>query len=362
MKFSFLKKFVVLAGIATMVVLQSCHKDSDPVVKVGAAGFFVVNEGSFGAGNTSISYYDRAGDAIANNIFAVKNGRRLGDQAQSMAVFEGKGYIVVENSSTIEVINADDFSSIASITDGIESPRYFIGISSSKAYVSDWGFDGITGTVKVIDLTTNKVTKTIVTGKGSNRMLKINNLVYIANAGGYDKDNTVKIIDTNTDAIVNSITTGDNPNSLQRDKDGNIWVTSSGALAYNDDFSIDEVNSTKGSISKLTSAGVEVFRLSVPNVSYSGPANLGISPDAASLYYAFDGSLYKMSTTATDLPSSAFKTNSYYGVAIDPFNGNVIGCNAPNFSAAGSIDIFDADGNLIKTYTVGIAPNDCAFK
>ncbi len=362
MKSNFFKKFVALAAISAMVFFQSCQKDKDPVIQAGAAGFFVVNEGAYGNGNTSVSFYDRKTDVLTNNVFAAKNGRPLGDQSQSMTVFEGKGYIVVQNSAKIEVINADDFSSIASIIDGLPSPRYFIGISSTKAYVSDWGADGVTGTVKVIDLGTYKVTKAIATGKGANRMLKVGNLVYVANAGGYDKDNTLKVIDSNTDAIVASITTGDNPNSLQKDKDGNIWVASSGKIAYNPDYSIDVANSTKGSISKIASNNTEVLRLSADKVTLSSPSNLGIAPDGTKLYYTYDGAVYAMSTTASVLPTTPFKTKNYYGLAVDPFNGNVIGCFAPNFTSAGSIDVYDAPGNLQNTYTVGIGPNGCAFK
>lgn len=356
------KKFVVLAAIAAMLFIQSCQKDSDSVVKAGASGFFVVNEGSFGNSNSSVSFYDRKTNEVTNNVFTSKNGRPLGDQAQSMTVFEGKGYIVVQNSSKIEVINLDDFSSVATISDGVPSPRYFLGISTSKAYVSDWGADGLTGTVKVIDLSTNKVSKSIATGKGANRMLKVGNLVYVANSGGYDKDNKIKVIDSNTDEIIASVTTGDNPNSLQVDKSGNIWVTSSGAIAFNSDFSINEANSTKGSISKISSTNTETLRLTVGKISFSSPANLNISPDGAVIYYTYDNAVYAMSTSAIVFPTTPFQAKSYYGLAVDPFNGNIIGCSAPSFSSAGSIDVYDVTGVLQKTFEVGIAPNGCAFK
>ncbi len=361
MTFSFLRKLSTVVILSFLVFLQSCKSDTDPVIPPGTAGFFIVNEGGFGNGNSSLSYYDRKADVLTNNIFTTKNGRPLGDQAQSMTIFEKRGYIVVQNSGKIEVIDADNFSSLASVTN-LPSPRYFIGISSTKGYLSDWGVDGVTGTVKVINLATLEVTKTIQTGKGANRMLKVNNLVYVANSGGFDKDNTVKVIDSNTDAIVATITTGDNPNSLQRDKDGNIWVASSGYIVYDDDFSINETASTKGSISKISSSNTEILRLTVGQVSYSSPSNLVIAPDGTSLYYTYEDAIYLMPTTATALPSAPLKSKSYYGLAIDPTNGMIIGCSAPNYSSAGSIDIFDNGGTVLATYTSGIAPNGVAFK
>jgi YVTN family beta-propeller protein len=362
MKHKFLKLSRMWAVMAALLVVQSCSDDPQPMVKPGEAGFFIVNEGGFGNGNTSISFYDRKTDEVTNNVFAVKNGRPLGDQAQSMTVFEGKGYIVVQNSAKIEVIDPDDYSSLATISTGLPSPRYFVGISATKAYVSDWGADGITGTVKVLDLTTNTVTSTIATGKGANKMLKVNNLVYVANSGGFDKDNTVKVIDSNTDAIVSTITVGDNPNSLQRDKDGNIWVSSGGAIAFDANFNIDVTNSTKGSISKINSSNTETLRLSVDKVTYSAPSSLSIDPTGAMLYYTYDDKVYSMATSATALPTAAFKNESYYGLSVDPINGNVLGFKAPNFSSAGTMEILTQTGSLVKTYTVGIGPNGCAFK
>ncbi len=368
MKFNFFKNFAVLAAMAVMVFIQSCTNDPEPIAKLGESGFFIVNEGSYGNSNTSLSFYDRKTDEVTNNIiFTIAHP--LGDQTQSMTIFESKGYIVVQNSSKIEVIDINNSTSIATISEDLPSPRYLVGISSTKAYVSDWGANGITGTVKVINLTTNKVTKTISTGVGSNKMLKVGNFVYVTNTGGYDNenyvsvsDNTIKVIDTNTDAIVATITIADNPNSLQLDKDGNIWVTSSGATVYNNDFSIDQDNSTKGSISKISSANEEVLRLTVENFTFSNVGNLGISPDGTTLYYTYDDAVYTMSTSATTLPTTPFKDKGYYGLSIDPFNGNVIGCYAPNFSSAGSIDVYDASGTLVKASTVGIAPNGCTFK
>ncbi len=362
MKSIYSLKWPSILSLVASIFVQSCGTDPAPVVKPGQSGFFIVNEGGFGNTNASISFYDRKTDAVTNNVFSTKNGRAIGDQAQSMAIHEGKGYIVVQNSAKVEVINTDDYSSIATISIDLPNPRYFIGVSTTKGYVSDWGADGLTGTVKVIDLTTYKVTKTISTGKGANQMLKVNNFIYVTNNGGYGNDNTVKIIDTTTDQIASTITLGDNPNSIQRDKDGNIWIASSGKFVYNADFSINTTLSTKGTLSKVSATNSEIARLTVDKFTFSTISALGISPDGTTLYYNFDDKIFSMPITATALPTTPLKTGSYYGLAVDAFNGNIIGCQAPNFSSAGSIDIMDPTGKLIKNFAVGIGPNGCAFK
>lgn len=354
------RKLLVIISLFATVLIQSCSDDPN-VAKPGEEGFFILNEGGFPNENASLSFYDRETNKVTNNVFASANGRPLGIQAQSLTVFEGKAYIIVQGSSKIEVIDADDYTSIATITDEIENPRYFLGISSTKGYVSDWGADGVTGTVKVIDLSTNEVTKSIPTGQGANRMLKVNNLVYVTNNGGYGFDNTVVIINSNTDEVGETITVGDNPNGILSDADGNLWVTSSGAIAYNEDWTVNEANSTKGAVSKITS-NAEVLRLDMASVSYGGAGGLSISPDGKTIYYQFEGNIYSMSTSSTTLPTTAFATNFYYGFSVDPFTGNVIGTVAPNFSSAGSIEVLGSDGNLLETFTVGIGPNGCYFK
>ena len=356
------RKFLMLLSLFTIFIIQSCSDDDPDPIKPGAEGFFIVNEGGFGNTNTSISFYNQETDQITNDLFAAVNGRPLGDQAQSMAVHEGKGYIMVQGTGKIEVIDADEYNSIATITEDIESPRYFQGVSTTKAYVSDWGADGMTGTVKVIDLAANKVTKTIATGQGANKMLKVGNFVYVTNSGGYGADNTIKIIDTSSDAIAGSITVGDNPNSIVADAAGNFWVTSAGTIAYNADWSIDEENSTPGSLSKISGNNTETFRLEVDIITNATMSSLAISPDGRNLYYNFNGNVYKMSTSATSLPTTPFRAKGYYSIAVNPFNGNVIGCEAPNFSSAGSFDVIDENGVMLGTHIVGIAPNGCAFK
>lgn len=361
MKFSFFKKFVVLAALAAVFTLQSCSDDPAPIGP-GQAGFFVVNEGGWGNSNTSISFYDRQAGTFTNDVFAIANQRPLGDQSQSMTIIGDKGYIVVQNSRKIEVIDASTYASIVTIKDSITNPRYIVQVSTTKAYVSDWGADGMTGTIKVLDLSTNTITKTITgVGVGSNRMIRIATKVYVTNSGGYmAPDNKLTIIDSNTDAIVDHITIADNTNSLQLDKDANMWIAATGNVNYTIDGVIDVANSTVGSLTKY---GNTTLQLKAPEVTDMGLSNLVISKDASQLYYLYKSAIYSMSISATALPTTPFKAaDNYYGLAVDPYDGSIIACKAPNFSAAGSIEILDSNGNVKSSFTAGIAPNGCAFK
>jgi hypothetical protein len=346
------------------ISLQACDNGADPTISIGTEGFYIVNEGAYNASNASISFYDRNADKVINDIFAAKNGRPLGDQAQSIAFFENKAYIVVQNSAKIEVIDATDYASIQTISAGLESPRYFLGVSQNKGYVTDWGADGVTGSVKVINLETGTVTKSISTGQGPNKIIKgqaDQGKVYIANSGGYGKDNKVTVIDISSDAIVGTLATGDNPNSLKFDNNGNLWVACSGALAYNDDFTVDEQNSTKPTLSKFNAAFDEVFRLTFPRASYLG-ATIESNPAGDQLYINYDGAVYRMSSSATELPTTPFVDKMFYGIGVDTFTQGLVGCEAPSFSSPGKIYLYDESGRLLKSLEAGIAPNGITVK
>ncbi|MEJ7647232.1 MAG: DUF5074 domain-containing protein [Chryseolinea sp.] len=343
----------------SFLFLVACNDDDNIGNKPGTEGFYVVNEGGFGNGNSSISFFDKQTNQVVNDVFKFVNYRSLGDQSQSMTVFNDKGYIVVQGSGKVEVINTTDNKSIATIEDGIESPRYFVGASNSKGFVSDWGIDGVSGTVKVLDLNTNTVVKSIPVGKGPNRMMLNDDLLYVANGGGYDYDNTVVVININSEDVVFTYTVGDNPNSIQMDNTGAIWVASSGRTVYNEDYSVNEEESTTGSLSKIV-GGAEVLRLTAPELG--GLGSLDRSPDSKTLYFLYLDGIYTITMSATQFPTKAFVTKPYYGIAVNPSDGMIIGCLAPNFSSAGSIEILDENGVSQGNYTVGIGPNGCAFK
>ena len=358
MKINFLRLLPKMFLICLLIALQACEKDPDPVLPPGSAGYFVVNEGGFGNSNTSISFYDRTTGEMTNDVFTANNDRPLGDQAQSLTVFEGKAYIAVQNSAKLEVIGADDFKSIKTITEGIGSPRYFIGITSTKGYLSDWE-DGFGGSIKVIDLDQLVVVDTIATGIGPNKMLLKDGKVYVANSGGYSYDNSISVIDTSTDAVTSTIPVGDNPNSLQFDKDGNLWVASGGSFAYNVDGTIDEPNSTESTISKIVN-GEETSRLTIDGIKYPGITNLSINTAGDNLFYIFGGAVYSMTQDGT---ATAFINDQYfYGLAVDPSNDDLIACEAPDYSSPGKVYVYRDGAKIFKTYVVGIAPNGVGFK
>jgi YVTN family beta-propeller protein len=340
-----------------ITVMASCKKDQmidDRGVVVPGNyenGYFVTNEGNFGTGNGSISFVTNEG-TVENDVFASVNSFALGDVVHSMSIIEGNVYILVNGSSKIEVASVDSMHSVATIT-GLVSPRYMAKVSGSKAYVTDWGING----VQVIDLTTNTISSTIPCGTGPEGIAVSNGFAYVCNVGGWGLDNTVSVIDVATDAVVTTLTVGDKPNSVQVDVNGAVWVLTGGYTEYDSDWNV--VSETAGNLVKIVDNIIEAtFAFVVGN----HPEDLVINDAGTTLYYS-DGSwskaVYAFDIAATELPTTALINKSFYGLGCS--NGYIYGTDAVDYVQSGWSFRFSIDGTVVDSSQVGIIPGGYCF-
>ena len=203
-------------------------------------------------------------------------------------------------------------------------------------------------------------------------MLLYEGRVYVTNRGGFNNqtfqftpDQTLTIIDPETDEVVREVELGDNPNAVEVDSEGNIWVSGSGNIAFNDDFSIDFDNTTPGFLAKVSAAGEIIFVAELPEKA-SGPSNLEASPEGDVLYFNYLGGIYSLQPGATsitdELEINLFIDQNFYGFSVDESSGDFLGCIAPNFNSSGSVVRFTSTGALIDSNTTGIGPNGATFK
>ena len=337
-----------------ITVLSSCKKDNIDNIYVAGNyedGYFVTNEGNFGTGNGSISFVDEYG-AVENDVFASINSFALGDVVQSMNIIGSNAYILVNGSSKIEVASIDSMYSVATIN--TVSPRYMAEVSDVKAYVTDWGING----VQVIDLLTNTISSTIACGTGPEGITVDNGFAYVCNVGGWGLDNTVSVINTGTDALETTLTVGDKPNSVVVDANGAVWVLSGGYTEWNEDYT-EILSQTSGSLVKIVN---NIIELSIDFPIGNSPQNLLVNDAGTTLYYS-DGSwskaVYAFNVNDTELPTTALINRSFYGLGFD--NGYIYGTDAVDFTQSGWSYKYTTEGTIIDSIQVGIIPGGYCF-
>jgi YVTN family beta-propeller protein len=361
MKNKFINGRVLLIII---LIIHGCSKDDTNPTSGGAGsistanGVFIINEGGFLQSNGSVTFFKPSIHEIIDDVFMKVNNRVLGDVVQSMTIFNDKGYIVVNNSRTVEMVNKNTFVSEGVIT-GFASPRFFLPVNNDKAYVSDWSDNNI----KIVDLNSLSITGSIPAGNGPEQMKMINNKVYVTNVGGFTIDSTVTVIDPATDAVITTIPVGLNPNSLSIDINGKLWILCSGW--YGPDYTGGTGDDVEGQLIRINPVS-DLIEDIFPLGQFDHPVKMTINNNKNTLYYlmsssSFDGSVYKFNINDSVFAVSPIVNKNFYGLGIDPLTEDIYAAFSPSFTQAGYMFRYKNDGTLKDSIKAGIGPNGFAF-
>ena len=339
-------------------ILCSCEKEksstADSIV-YQEQGIFVVNEGAYQANNGSVSYLQQTGRGVISDLFKNVNNVPLGDVVQSMNIYNGRGYMVVNNSKKVEVVSMVDFSSIGTIT-GFLGPRYFLPVNADKAYVSDW----FSNQIKVIDLISRTISSTIDVGAGPEQMALSNGKVYVANVGGYGNDSIISVIDVATNSVIKTIEVGLNPNSIVNLQNGGLLVLCGGTTGA--DYIGGTADDVAGQLILIDPLSDNISQTLNFSQSFH-PLKLVTKKTADKIYFLGGDNGYTGAVYDFDLNlfiHSLLIPGSYYGLGVNPADGNIF-CGQPGFSAREYFLKFKADGSLIDSSLVGIGPNGFVF-
>jgi DNA-binding beta-propeller fold protein YncE len=339
-----LVKIIILPLILTSC-LKSPNSQNSNFTFTG--GVFIVNEGNYGGGNGSISFYSYDSSKIFNDLFHSINGRPLGDVPNSMAIRETYAYIVVNNSGKIEVTNQATLVSVATIT-GLISPRNISFINDNKAYVSSLYSDS----VAIINLNNNSITGYINLRRSSETIAIIGNKAFISY---WTEGKEIMVVNTDNDKVVDSIEVGIEPESMTFDRYGMLWVLCNGGYARQNYAELVELNTSTNSVEKT-------FVFPTKDAS---PTCLKIDGNGQTLYY-LDNGVRKMDIGAKDLPTATLITpqsgQNFYKIGINPYNNDIFVTDAVDFAQQGYLLLFSSDGKLISTQKAGIIPGSMCFK
>jgi len=342
--------------LLALLFIAGCMKDDEWISRHQTGtllpdGIFIVNEGNFMYGNASLSFYDPSTHKVQNDLFYNTNGLPLGDVAQSMIIHDNMGYIVINNSGKIYVINASDGKYVGKIT-GLTSPRYIHISNKGKAYITDLYAEKIT----IVNLETYQITGEIPTpGHASTeQIVQWNDFLFVS---CWSFDNTILVIDTRTDAIVGEIKTGKQPGGIVLDKYNKIWTLCDGGWAR---------SGTSGRLPVLQR--IDPYTLTVERTfSLAGdakPSRLAINGNRDSIYFINNG-IWKLGvnqTTISDHPFLDTGNHLYYSLAVDPQTSDLYISDAIDYMQRGVIYRYSLSGAKIDSFKTGIIPGAFCFK
>jgi hypothetical protein len=331
---------------------MSCEKPgtkSDPqsvTDNVKGDGVFIINEGNFMAGNGSLSFYSYNSKTLYNDIFFQANGKLLGDVPYSMTISGEKGYIVVNNSGKIEIVDINTIKVINTIS-GLVSPRRILPVSNSKAYVSSL----YSNSLSIIDLQKGMVNGSINIRRSSEAMVLSGSKVYVSS---WYNGKHIMVLNAITDKVTDSIEVAPEPESMILDKNNKLWVLCSGGYSGNNMAELVLINTSTDKIEKEF-----VF----PSKSRY-PTGIQINTGRDTIYYV-DNGLRRMSILDSALPAEPFKQPNgrlIYKLGVDIRNGRLFYTDAVDYQQKGYVLQLNAKGFLTDSCKGDIIPGSFCFK
>lgn len=336
-------KLLLRLLLLTVPVVLSCERGDGPSLFPAGEGFFILNEGNYLAGNGSISFYSTGSQEIHNDLFNARNERALGDIPSFISVDGSRGFIIVNNSGTVEVVNMLTMESLATIT-GLDSPRQMV-IHGRKGYISSL----YSGEVTVIDLDNMDVSGTFDIGCSSESMAITGGKLFTAHWSGGNK---IVVTDIGTGEVITSVTVGLEPESMALDRDNKLWVLCTGGWNGEEIPRLVKINT-----STYEKEAEMFFRTVTDN-----PSSLVINAAGDTLYFLDEG-IRRMPVTAAALPAEAFipaGERLFYKLA--PGMGGLIGVtDAIDYQQRGDFLLYDSHGELVDSEQAGIIPGFMYF-
>jgi YVTN family beta-propeller protein len=321
--------------------LTACKKEKpeDPIdtETVLTNGMMVLCEGLFQQNNAAVSWVNFA-DGVSDDLFFTnKTGRLLGDTGNDLEQYGGKIYIVVNVSSTIEVLDkftGEPIKQISMMNGSVAKQPRSIVFHGSNAFITC--FDGY---VDVLDTASLTITQRIAVGANPEGLSIANNKLYVANSGGLNSpnvDSTVSVINLSTFQEIQKITVGKNPGTVVTDSGGDIYVISRGNYST--------IPSRMVKINSQTDEVETTFSFDASGIEKMGE-NLLISyynySNSTSNIALFDA-LSEIIVNPTLIDDSQLTT--LFGVEYRSSNNKIYCLDAMGYTNTGYVRVFSASG------------------
>lgn len=331
---------ILMIFIFTILFFNSCLIDPQETKNDDLSKYFILCEGNFQQSNSSLWGINEDLDSLTGPIYW-NSENPLGDVGQSMAIKDGRLFIVMNNSHSLEIMDVSLDDSLifgTSIDLSGMSPRY-IAFDENSAFVSAWGIEGIA----VINLQTYEITDTIsVNGLPEDLIYKNGKLFVALNMDSYwGTENKVLEISLNPlPTITDTFEVLNGPEKLLLNGD-NLFVTN----IYYDVF----WNSNVG-ISKINLINKSVFN----NEHGKGFFASDIIKINENIYQSFNGKIFKLNADLSLENSNIF--DNYSNIYSMWTDGDFVFVGQSDYIAPDTVKVVGSNGEIKNTFTVGALP------
>ncbi|MCS6935350.1 MAG: hypothetical protein NZM35_09410 [Chitinophagales bacterium] len=343
-----MKKIIFLAGL--FVWFASCQKEK-PTTIVPTGGLYVINEGNFMFGNAEISFYDPVQKSVINGLFSERNGFQLGDVAQSMYIMDSTGYIVVNNSTKIEVVRLPELKWIRTLTIPNSSPRYFLPVNDSIAYVTElyakkiWIINYRTGVLKNTLTVQGWTEKMYLAGMFVFVQQKVNSLI------SGSEGNILKINISNHSIVKTAQINGRNVFDLTTDGQGRLWAS----------LAPDSAAGIKPAIVCYDNDLNPIKTYTFDNYNRSA---WYIAGEENGVCYYTQGGIYRVNIQQQELSSiPVIQTDekNVYALFVNRSTGEIYFSDALDYVQPSQIYRYDKNGNFVHQFTAGVIAGNFAL-
>jgi hypothetical protein len=91
------------------------------------------------------------------------------------------------------------------------------------------------------------------------------------------------------------------------------------------------------------------------------PYLLAASSGKDTLFFAEKGGIYSMDIASGTRSSEPLFPGKFYGLGVNPSNGNIFALEEKGFSSNGIIHIISGGGKELKSFEAGVGPNGVVF-
>lgn len=340
------------ASLAACSEDEELFDDSGSKVTLPVHRAFILNEGTQGANNATLSFYAPDGNAdFIKDIFYTQNQAKLGDTGQALIEYNNDLYAIISGSRYLIRMN----------TAGVEKQRYEIPASEGdpRYLVADDGYIYMTqygGRVTKLDANTLKVVATFTGGNNLEGIAECDGKLYVANSylkndAGYQYQKELFVINADNMQLETTLAVDINPNQVL-EEDGKIFLIPWGNYA-DKGYSAQMIDPKNGN--KPISLGVAT------NMTVGDDMVYFVNSETDWNTFTTTNTFFSYNIKTATVNSSSFlknapaelATSSVYMMSVDDEKGDIyIGVTFYS-NSNGTMYRFDRNGNFVEKFDCG---------